>query len=368
VQILGGLGGSIIGSFLFNNTFNVAPQPGFHGSEAAAVEILYTFMLCFVVLNVACAEKTKNNQYYGLAIGFVIVAGGYAAGGISGGAFNPAVALGIDLSSVIQHGFGWSLAYVVFHFIGAAAAALVFRVVRPEDYKGQKNRVAELTSEFIGTYFLVLTVGLNVLGKNSAAAYSIGASLMCMVYCLGDVSGAHFNPAVTLAVFVTKRPHCSIDIEKMMLYWIVQILGAMLAGLTYFSIYGATFPLGPGAGHNWASAGVAEVIFTAVLCFVVLNVATTKQPSKDMFGLAIGSCIVVGGYAIGKVSGGSLNPAVSWGLDTAHAVSPAEGVTWMNCLAYTAFEFAGALVAAGAFYLTKPNEFDAASEPLVKGK
>lgn len=370
-QILGGLCGSVTGFFLFNNSFNLAPGAGFDGTEAAAVEILYTFMLCFVVLNVACATATDGNQYYGLAIGSVIVAGGYAGGAVSGGAFNPAVALGIDLASVIQHGFGWSLAYVVFELIGAAAAALVFRVVRAEDFGGEKNgRPAKMVSEFLGTYFLVVTVGLNVLAKNSAAAYSIAASLMVMIYALWNVSGAHFNPAVTLAVLICgKRSHCLFTFTDAILYWVVQILGGLLAGLTYFAIYGATFPLGPGASHTWASAGVAETLFTAILVFVVLSVATTKTPSADMFGLAIGSCVTVGGYAVGKVSGGSLNPAVSWGLDTAHAVSPAEGVTWMNCLGYTAFELLGAILACGAFYLTRPEEFAGPEKaPLLKAK
>merc|ERR1719456_707025 len=76
--------------------------------DALLVELLYTFMLCFVVLNVATAEDNAGNQYYGLAIGFVIIAGGYAAGNISGGAFNPAVALGVAAASA-GLGFGFSL-------------------------------------------------------------------------------------------------------------------------------------------------------------------------------------------------------------------------------------------------------------------
>merc|ERR1719174_2347393 len=91
-------------------------------------------MLCFVVLNVAAPKKHKGkNQFYGLAIGFVIVAGGYAAGHISGGCFNPAVAFGIDVSG-FKAGFGWSVAYTFFEIIGAAMAAGLFRVCRPEDF------------------------------------------------------------------------------------------------------------------------------------------------------------------------------------------------------------------------------------------
>merc|ERR1719502_1605922 len=131
-------------------------------------ESLYTFMLCFVVLN--CAASLKNNppdngnEFFGLAIGFVIIAGGYAAGAISGGAFNPAVAFGVDVSSA-GLGFGWSFAYLAYELTGAALAALCFAVVHPEEFlnsDGVPRRINEtvkkLTAEFIGTYFLVFTV------------------------------------------------------------------------------------------------------------------------------------------------------------------------------------------------------------------
>jgi len=99
-----------------------------------------------------------------------------------------------------------------------------------------------------------------------------------------------------------------------------------------------------------------------VLCFVVLNVATTKVPSKDMFGLAIGACVTVGGFAIGGISGGSLNPAVSVGIDTAHAI--ASHATWSNSLAYTGFELLGGATAAATFYATRPSEYTKEWEAL----
>ncbi len=117
---------------MFGRAFNVAPGLGYSWVDAALAETLYTFMLCFVVLNVAVAQTSSGNQYFGLAIGYVIVAGGYAAGKISGGCFNPAVALGIDASSA-HLGFGWSVAYIGFELIGAALAALAYKVVHPEE-------------------------------------------------------------------------------------------------------------------------------------------------------------------------------------------------------------------------------------------
>merc|ERR1740138_486561 len=150
---------------LFNKVVPVSPKPGFGWWEAMLAEVLYTFMLCFVVLNVATAKKNKDNQFYGLAIGFVIVAGAYGAGAISGGCFNPAVALGLDVSSA-GVGFGWSLAYTGYEIIGAAMAAGLFRVCRPDNFgplDGDYDLGTKCISEFIGTFMLVLTVGLNVL-------------------------------------------------------------------------------------------------------------------------------------------------------------------------------------------------------------
>ncbi len=93
-----------------------------------------------------------------------------------------------------------------------------------------------------------------------------------------------------------------------------HLVAAVCAGLVYTSTMHDSFALGPQPGHGIAAAGMAEIVYTLVLCFVVLSVATVTSPSLEMFGLAIGPCVTVGGYAVGSVSGASLNPAVSVGL------------------------------------------------------
>merc|ERR1719387_191362 len=140
VQLLAGILGALSYSGLFWETFNLAPKAGFGWWEMALAEVFYTFMLCFVVLNVAGGlgdrrrqEGRQGSQFYGLAIGFVVIAGGYGAGAISGGCFNPAVAIGIDTASA-GLGFGWSIAYTGFELLGAAIAAALYRLVREEDY------------------------------------------------------------------------------------------------------------------------------------------------------------------------------------------------------------------------------------------
>jgi len=213
--------------------------------------------------------------------------------------------------------------------------------------------IEKYVAEFIGTFYLVITVGLNVLAGNGLAAFSIASSLMCMIYALGDVSGAHFNPAVSVAIVTSRRNKIS-EVDAI-IYIAVQILAGIVAGVTYISVWGAGFALGPGHGFSWASVSVAEIIFTAVLCFVVLHTATTDRDEKDIFGLAIGMTITVAGFAIGAVSGASLNPAVSIGLDSAHTFVTKS--SFHHGLAYAGLEVIGALVAVGAFYITATDQY-----------
>jgi aquaporin Z len=308
----------------------------------------------------AAVYAPKDNESFGLAIGFVIVAGGYAGGWISGGCFNPAVAIGIDVSSA-HMGVKWCLAYTIFEFIGAALAAGAHKFLQ----NSESDMAKKCLSEFLGTYVLVATVGFNVLGGGNAL--SIGASLMVMIYALAGVSGANFNPAVTTTLALTGI----LETKWIAPYMASQIAGGLAASFTYYSVVGTAIPLGPGKGYGWAAVGVAEIIYTFVLCFVVLNVACLKPtapdsdeklflsgggPSSQMYGLAIGFCIVVGGNAIGAVSGGSLNPAVSIALDTTGAIDK-TGVYFMNSLVYTCFELIGASLAAGAFYVLRDEQF-----------
>jgi len=342
--------------------FNLEPGAGHNWLDVMIVEVLYTYMLCFVVLCTACAKaNNETGQFYGLAIGFVVVAGGYAAGSVSGGCFNPAVAFGIDISSR-EIGFGWCFAYLGYELAGAALAALSFYVVYPEEFRSRTGEVASVPrrakvmfAEFIGTFFLVFTVGCNVLSGSPAGAWSIAASLMCMIYALGKVSGAHFNPAVTLSILLCGRK--KITPVEAGLYVVSQLCGGLMGALTYSLVMGKVFALAPGPKYGWVSVGVAEIIFTFLLCFVVLNVATVREPSRDMFGLAIGSCVTVGGFAIGAISGGSLNPAVSFGIDTVDLI---WGGSWKNCLFYTGFELIGAALASGLFYGVRPREYSKA--------
>jgi len=359
VQVVAGILGAFSYTLLYKDSFNIGPTSGFVWWQAMLCEVLYTFMLVFVVLNTAASKKLGGqNQFYGLAIGFVIVAGAYGPGAVSGGCFNPAVAIGIDTSSITK-GFGWCAIYTLFEFIGSVLAVGAFWLLRPEERQGDEapeeySLTSKLVGEALGTYMLVLTAGLNVLTESKAAAFSIAAALMCMIYAIGDVSGAHFNPAVTLAIVGSGRN--KIEPKTAGLYIAVQIVAGLFGALTYAAIMGGvTFPIGPGRGFGWASVTAAELIFTFVLTFVVLCVATTKTaPAPDFTGLIIGSCVTVGGLAIGIVSGGSLNPAVSFGIAAARIIF---GGTFYRGVIYMVIEALAGLCAAGVFRVAYPGEF-----------
>lgn len=172
---------------------------------------------------------------------------------------------------------------------------------------------------------------------------------MCMVYALGNCSGAHFNPAVTVAILLSGRGKIE---SKTALYYIgIQTLGAVAAGLVYVGVLGQSFKVAP--GMNWFKTGLGEIIFTALLCFVVLSVATVQKPSKDMFGLAIGSVITAAGFA-GASMGVVLNPAVGIGADFANMI---KGGHFGGSLVFTALELAGAAVAVGIFKTVRPQEY-----------
>lgn len=160
--------------------------------------------------------------------------------------------------------------------------------------------------EAIGTFFLVLTIGLTA-GKTELAPLAIGAVLMVMVYAGGFVSGAHYNPAATIAVMLRKK----ISAVHGAIYIVAQIVGAILALIASGYLVGdfaGVIPDGVSAGQ----AFVAELLFTFALIYTILHTAASKQvDGNSYFGLAIGFVVMVGAFAVGPISGGAFNPAVS---------------------------------------------------------
>jgi aquaporin Z len=196
--------------------------------------------------------------------------------------------------------------------------------------------------EFIGTFFLVFTVGATVIapGAGPLAPLAIGAVLMVMIFAGGHVSGGHFNPAVTFSVWL--RGRC--DRRDVVPYWISQLAAAAVAAwlITYFKKESVVqeLPIGPKA------AFLAEFLFTFALCWVVLNTTTSKGTMGNHFyGLAIGMTVMAGAFAVGNVSGGAFNPSVAFGIILMGLAS------WGHYWIYLVAELGGAAVAALAYKL-----------------
>jgi aquaporin Z len=162
--------------------------------------------------------------------------------------------------------------------------------------------------EFIGTFFLVFTVGAAVRSGAALAPIAIGSVLMVMIFAGGHISGGHFNPAVTLAVWL--RGKCAA--KDVVPYWIAQLLAGLVAALIVVWIFNKP---AMAALHPTKESLVVEFLFTFALAWVVLNSATAKGTAGNSFyGLAIGFTVLSGAVAVGGVSGGAFNPAVGLGV------------------------------------------------------
>lgn len=207
--------------------------------------------------------------------------------------------------------------------------------------------MAKFVVEFIGTFFLVFTVGMTVIdpGAGNLAPLAIGSSLMVMIFAGGHISGGHYNPAVTLAV--TLRGRCSV--KDAVVYVVAQIAAAVVAAVAVGYLKGN--PAVSAIELKPVPALLAEFLFTFALCYVVLNVATAKGTAGNSFyGLAIGFTVLTGAYAVGGVSGGAFNPAVATGITIMGKATPP------NIWIYLVADFAGGAVAALVFRVLNPDD------------
>ena len=202
--------------------------------------------------------------------------------------------------------------------------------------------------EAIGAFFLTFVVGVSVLSGSVFTPLAAGATLMVMIYAGGHVSGGHYNPAVTLAVLVRGR----IGISDAAAYWIAQVIGGVIAGILARAVVNpATVKTLILSGHTEAAAAVVELLITFALCYVVLNVATSKdQPGNQFFGLAIGFTVAAGAFAVGGISGGAFNPAVTLGAATAGLFA------WSTVWVYLVVQLGAGVAAALAFRALNPGD------------
>lgn len=201
-------------------------------------------------------------------------------------------------------------------------------------------------TEFVGTLFFVMTIALVVTQQNPAAPLIIGSALMVVVYMGGHISGAHYNPAVTLALFLRgKLPRADV-----IPYWLAQLLGAMAGAYLSYVLMDHGFAPTPAAGVGAGAVLLVEALYTSLLALVVLNCAAREATKgNSYFGLAIGFTILIAVYAGGPISGGAFNPAVGSGSIIINAVF-GEG-TFKDLWLYLVGPFAGAVIAALVFKL-----------------
>lgn len=369
-------------------------------------------MLCFVWLNVVGSARNNpendKNQFFALAIGFAYIAAGYACGNISGAMINPSVALGLDLAGWWRGDLLWGVYFSLVELAGGILAALFFRICRLEDYDMEDagsyvpRLSVRLFSELIGTFFITLSFGLSVIMFSVATALCVAAALLCFIYSLSNVSGAHFNPAVTWAVVLSHRNKCTW--KDGLCYTLVQLVGGIAAGVLMSWIHAHA----PSAHVHFGLAGLAshypvgaimamEVLFTFLLAYAVLAVATadeytattTRSRQNFYFAIAISFAMCAGTIASLKVSGGYLNPAVALAFNveampTFHTSAKVshwcvflndilKGVSliaqfvayYVPWLLYCLAELVGAVLAAGLFRLTHPAEYRQKETPLI---
>ena len=206
----------------------------------------------------------------------------------------------------------------------------------------------KVITEAIGTFFLVFAVVGAVTSGSPLAAFTIGVTLAAAVYAGGHISGAHYNPAVSIAAFIRGR----LEAAELPAYIGAQLAGASLAALLGSWVFRMTAPAAPAwSGRELATAIVVETLFTFFLAFVMLNVATSKDhPDNSFYGLAIGGTVLAGILLLGPLSGAAFNPAVALGVTFANLSA------WANLWAYVVAQVVGGVLAGFAFKALNPGD------------
>jgi aquaporin Z len=207
------------------------------------------------------------------------------------------------------------------------------------NFLNQTVYMRKYITEYIGTMFLMLII------LTAGDPLAIGAVLMAMIFAGAHISGAHYNPAVTLAIVLRGR----MGIPEAIGYVMVQIAGALTAVLLNTLLTNDAVPAS--VSVEVTPAIIAEVLGTCALAYVVLNVATAKGTAANGFyGLAIGFTVFACAVGLGKFSGGAFNPAVAIGACVA------EVFQWKDLWIYLVGCFGGAALAALIFRINNRGD------------
>ena len=200
-------------------------------------------------------------------------------------------------------------------------------------------------TELIGAFFLVFVIAL------TGNPIAIGAILMVMVYMGGPISGGHYNPAVSLGVYLRGK----LSLNDFLIYSAFQIIGGLIAALIFVYLSGRPFAPDTGFDMPFLKSLIVEFIFTFALVAVVLNTATNpKSAGNSYFGLAIGFTVMAGAFAAGPISGGVFNPAVAIGPIIVDTINGGKSVS--NLTLYLVGPLAGGLAAGLMYKVMNPDE------------
>lgn len=185
----------------------------------------------------------------------------------------------------------------------------------------KKDKFKKYIAEFIGTFFLVFigtgAIIINNISNNAighlGVSFTFGFVVVVLIYATGHISGAHFNPAVTIAFSIIGK----FDKKQIIPYLFSQILGGIMASVLLKSIFsnicnmGCTLPTLSIASNTIIISFIIEIIFTFFIMFIIMSVATDSRAEGSFAGLAIGLAVFIGATVAGPISGGSFNPARS---------------------------------------------------------
>jgi aquaporin Z len=336
-QCLGALSAGMVSWFIFNGDWDCVGYPqvvdATHRPQAFVCEFLITFAFLSVALNTATTKAQANNSYFGMAIGFTVISGALVIGGVSGACFNPAIAL----LTVLHGRYGDLWVFMIAPLCGAVSAGLLFRVNNPSEWDeadpigrivlshhksdGTVVRlVAMLFQEFQGTFLITWIFALSSNVPDYVGPLGIVLMIIAYVYAGGSVSGAHYNPAVTVGVYLRSfnTPHHMRTMDAV-LYVATQIVAAFAAAdVAAYVNDGFEKIYSPAVNthdHTEFQAFIVEFIFSSAIVLTVLFTATSENVSgNSFFGVAIGFMTLAGAVVGQNISRSIFNPASSLAL------------------------------------------------------
>lgn len=358
----------------------LGPHEGCSWFQVGLVEVLYSALTCFVYLS--CAASVVNNPlkrqngFIGYAVGFSVIAGGYACWEVSRAVLNTAIAISI---AIVAASVGSSVMpafyYILFDVLGALLGVGFFAAVRPREFRRSDLQVQAGTppvglsqavlAEFIGTFYIILTKALSRLSPAADSlpdAWAVLAVVVCMSCSLRDISGGHFNPAVTLSAWSTRR---SMALKNAVAAITIQII-AGVAAAAVSDMYRERIGLSKGQAHTVGTVGMAErsysqesvmtaeFVFTFLVCYTVLAtglvppVPLQKQPNNAA-GIAYGAVQSMVEFSTKNLSSSSMNPAVVIAFEILCVRGGGDARPHWRVIGS---EVAGAVFAAGCFFVT----------------